>query len=194
MSRSDQPPSALSRKLLHASTHPPSGSPRDSGQPPPRGRAGFGPSFDGVLNGGEAWVARRKSSDGAPKSGGAQPTRSGSAEQEIKGLDIHEEEQEQEEPPQPMERVDSADDGGGDAAGTKLDLRSVEAAVVDLNLSDANASVQDQSTAPNFDHTSAPLSVDPPPGLPDMASMEWSYLDPQGHVQGIFPPCSLRCY
>jgi PERQ amino acid-rich with GYF domain-containing protein len=182
----DQPPLAPSRKLSHTVTYPPPGPARDAGQTAPRGgRVGFGQSFDGVLNGGESWVARRKSTEGGLKQGVSPLTKPGPAgtEQEIKGLDVHEEGQEQEAPPQPMDPAGSVD-GGGVAPDVTLDSQSVEAAVADLTLNDAKASVQDQPPAPNVDHSPPSFSVGPPPGLPDLSNTEWSYLDPQGDVQG----------
>ncbi|KIY45231.1 hypothetical protein FISHEDRAFT_8818, partial [Fistulina hepatica ATCC 64428] len=32
----------------------------------------------------------------------------------------------------------------------------------------------------------------PPPGLVDLSTIEWSYLDPQGQIQGPFPASVMQ--
>ncbi|KAL0576818.1 kinesin-like protein, partial [Marasmius crinis-equi] len=82
----DQAPTLAPRKLS-LSGQQPLGSPRDVGLPSPR-RLGHTPSFDGVLNGGESWVARRRASEGLGKIAGV--TREPSGEEN----EIREEEEE----------------------------------------------------------------------------------------------------
>lgn len=45
-----------------------------------------------------------------------------------------------------------------------------------------------QSVGPNtMQPQPDPAVAGPPPGLPDPAGIEWSYLDPQGNIQGHLP-------
>lgn len=91
----DQPPLALPRKLSVSNTQ--GNSPRDGALPSPRTRiGGFTSGFDGVLNGGDSWMARRRTSESVLKVGGASTgTRPESREEDSKGHNIKEDEEEQ---------------------------------------------------------------------------------------------------
>ncbi|KAF7310551.1 GYF domain-containing protein [Mycena chlorophos] len=97
--------------------------------PSPRTRFGQPPTFDGVLNGGESWVARRRLSEAKATNASRDPE-----SHDGRTTDIREED---EDPPKP-------------AAPVK------------------------QPTPPN------------PPPPQDLAAVQWSYLDPQGQLQGPF--------
>ncbi len=47
-----------------------------------------------------------------------------------------------------------------------------------------NDSVQNGASVLTGQPTPDPITSGPPPGLVDLASVEWSYLDPQGKMQG----------
>ncbi|KAE9409327.1 hypothetical protein BT96DRAFT_962438 [Gymnopus androsaceus JB14] len=143
-------------------------SPREAALPSPRGRLGHTPSFDGVLNGGESWIARRRASEGLtskPAPGSARDP--GEDPKELKIKEEDEENNPDRQDPQKdaqstlssvtMQRPDNIEPG---AAQLPLDVPGAQ------SLADSPAS------------TSA--SIGPPP------CVEWSYLDPQGQVQGPF--------
>jgi len=150
-------------------------SPRDTALPSPRGRVGF----DGILNGGDSWTARRRASEGLVKGAGA--SRDGGGE-DGRNPDIKEEDEE--------------NNGGGGEVKTSAQTQSdpVEAAKTNgtilqhpenietgiAQLSVEPTSQQSMSSSP----ASNPATLGPPPGITDLASVEWSYLDPQGQVQG----------
>jgi PERQ amino acid-rich with GYF domain-containing protein len=162
----------MPRKPTHSSSHPSLTSPRDAGQPS-RSRGGFGPSFDGVLNGGESWMARRKASDASAKPPGAAAARgdSGSTETDSKEPDIREED----EVPQGDEKVDD-----------KANFQHVERSLTMLSISNGDsATSKDTVPTPNVDTTVASLAAGPPPGLSDVTNVEWLYIDLEGKVQGV---------
>ncbi|KAH7929382.1 hypothetical protein BV22DRAFT_1057157 [Leucogyrophana mollusca] len=186
----DQPPSSLPRKLSLSNTQGPLSASRESALPSPRTRVGGG--FDGVLNGGDSWVARRRASEGVLRSGGGVP-RDG----EPKGPEIKEEEED-------------SGFGRGGARGTDLfnGLPPSGSPILDTLPPDEIPDASRQTAPPDSNSlnngvaaislngdgdtmNTAPVTAfhpvsGPPPGLSDPASVEWSYLDPQGQVQGPF--------
>lgn len=148
--------------------------PRESGMPSPspRGRLGHTPGFDGVLNGGESWVARRRASEGLLPKIPANSARDPG--EESKELEIREEDEENhlDSNPEPDPQLGSK--ATNQLAMQKPDkIESGAALDVPATLSVSNSPAS----------TSA--SVGLPPGIVDLSSVEWSYLDPQGQVQGI---------
>jgi PERQ amino acid-rich with GYF domain-containing protein len=179
----------IPRKLSQASTQLPLTSPREPSLPSPRTRLGYVPSFDGVFNGGDSWVARRKAAESLAKSSGANASES--VEPDPKILDIHEEEEEKEREDEPagIQSVESVD-GGGPSLTAKSEGHSVDQQSVDLP---AVTNVPAVNTASPPETLSTVLSAGPPPGLPDLSKVEWSYLDPQGQEQGTSTLRSHYC-
>lgn len=166
-------------------------SPRDAGLPSPRTRVGYTPSFDGVLNNGESWVARRRASEASLKSG-VGPSRdvNGEHSHDGKASEIREEEEDHGSAaptrngqvrnnlrqPSPSPRVDTSASGG--AISSENQSIGIEAGIAQMSLGTNSSNGLDSpggtATIPG-----------PPPGLLDVAAVEWSYKDPSGQVQGI---------
>jgi PERQ amino acid-rich with GYF domain-containing protein len=162
--------------------------PRDAALPSPRNRVGFSPNFDGVLNGGDSWVARRRASETSLKSG-VGTSRDQNDQLDNKALEIREEEEDSSHQHQSSEHVEE-----------KPHLSQLHATSATApSQSSNNASLRDgQTVAADMAHLSigvngstVPEPMDnltsngPPPGIPDLASVEWSYKDPSGQIQGI---------
>lgn len=193
----DQPPLALPRKLSVSNTQ--GNSPRDGALPSPRTRiGGFASGFDGVLNGGDSWMARRRTSESMLKAGGASTgTRPEGREEDVKGPNIKEVEEntslaenttlqpdlsgasQQLSPIPDALPPDTTTDSPNQRSSSNAD--SVARRMAGMNLG------QNERTNANFhpNPVADGLATGPPPGL-DPASIEWSYLDPQGQVQGPF--------
>ncbi|KAI5991600.1 hypothetical protein EDD15DRAFT_2388561 [Pisolithus albus] len=184
-------PASMSRKLSLSTTQGSSlASPREV-LPSPRNRMGtFGSGFDGVLNNGDSWSRRRPSATLVGTTG--TPVRPDAKDVESRRSDIKEEEvhvpldgeDDKSRADQQLSSVSpdgpqtvSADDNQQPAPV----LDSVVRDVADMNLGEPSSLDMNPKTVTA---TSAPLTG--PSGLPDPASVEWSYLDPQGQVQGPF--------
>ncbi|KAG7450136.1 uncharacterized protein BT62DRAFT_961749 [Guyanagaster necrorhizus] len=175
---------SIPRKLSLSSMQSPM-SPRDTGLPSPR-PSRMGAGFDGVLNGGDSWVARRRASEGLAKSGGG-TTRDPGGEYQPDGRSS-EIKEEDESPSQAMDsdphpdglHPHSAGDETTAAAGTsRSPTQNLDASVTQMSLGNDNGHSSSASPA----NSSAGY---PPPGLTDVSNVEWSYLDPQGQIQGPF--------
>ncbi|KAG1757349.1 hypothetical protein EDB19DRAFT_1657020 [Suillus lakei] len=193
----DQPPLALPRKLSVSNTQ--GNSPRDGALPSPRTRiGGFASGFDGVLNGGDSWMARRRTSESVLKVGGASTgTRPEGREEDVKGHNIKEAEEEHpsvikntalQPGPSGASQLSPIPDAlppdttsNSPSQRSALSADSVAHRVTGMSLG------ENERTNANFHPNSVTDSVTtgPPPGL-DPTSIEWSYLDPQGQVQGPF--------
>ncbi|KAJ8090529.1 kinesin-like protein [Marasmius tenuissimus] len=172
----DQAPTLAPRKLS-LSGQQPLGSPRDVGLPSPR-RIGHTPGFDGVLNGGESWVARRRASEGLGKVAGISREPSGE-ENEIREEDEEgRAERGKETEPQKASESLSQPDPRTDASGIATQRPE------DITNGFAQLSV-DQKTQGIINSPIPPQAGVPSPPT-DLGSVEWSYLDPQGQVQGPF--------
>ncbi|KAF9040365.1 hypothetical protein BDZ89DRAFT_1156583 [Hymenopellis radicata] len=178
----DQIPGTLPRKLSLSSIQSPM-SPRDPGMPSPR-VARMGAGFDGGVftGGGESWTARRRASEGAAKTPGIlhrDPIG------ELQDAKIKEED---ETPGQTSENLDKPLREANNPTAVPYEtlstagqtsIQNIEPPVSHLPLH--NESNHSSSASP------ANSSVGfAPPGLTDLASIEWSYLDPLGNVQGPF--------
>lgn len=184
----DQAPTITPRKLS-LSTGQPLMSPREPALPSPRLRTT--PGFDGVLNGGDSWLARRRASEGVLKSTG--PT-GGEYRQDNASSEIREE-----------------DEGDGNVAQRRNQDRNDFTPSPQPNSSTSNSNspkpvAQEPSDLNKgralvhleanggLDGSSSPSNArGPPPGILDLASVEWSYLDPQGQIQGRYS-YSLQFY
>ncbi|KAF9458750.1 hypothetical protein BDZ94DRAFT_1269950 [Collybia nuda] len=173
-SNTDQPTLTIPRKQSLSSLQPPLMSPRDIALPSPRTRVGYTPNFDGVLNNGESWVARRRASEASLKSSAGASRDPGDQVIDSKAPEIQEEEEESSLTSRKGNRDESGSLSGGSA------FKSDGAAFQDnLNI---GADMSHSYNQPVYEQ----MSNGPPPGIPDLASIEWSYKDPQGQIQGPF--------
>ena len=168
---------------------------RDGTLHSPRTRiGGFASGFDGVLNGGDSWMARRRTSESILKVGASPGTLLEGREEEVKEPDIKEAENtsvaqntalqsdlsglsRQSPPTSDALPPDATSDSPNQRSALNAD--SVASHIAGMNLD------EDRQTSTTFHPnpvTDTPM-VGTPPGL-DPASIEWSYLDPQGQVQG----------
>jgi len=147
-------------------------SPREAS---PRTKVGYTPSFDGVFNNGDSWAARRRT-DVSVKTGNGPGREAPEKQQGSRSSGIHEEKEHTKQSGEnnsffaissPQARQYSAVVGGMDC-GTSLDRRDGFA---------SNGSVNSRAYG---------VDMGPPPGLMDLAAIEWSYKDPTGQVQGVF--------
>ncbi|KAG9223155.1 hypothetical protein CCMSSC00406_0000156 [Pleurotus cornucopiae] len=150
-------------------------SPRDGGLVSPRSRSGF----DGVLSGsGEGWLARRKASESKqldPGDASAEKKPSGAEDSTARtdegGL-------------KPNGNHSSSTTEHGSSISdtsqmTQAEDHGLSNGVRDLSLQETNGTSAISAVEGGSSSTSAQDSV-------DLASVEWSYLDPQGQVQGPF--------
>ncbi|VDC01957.1 unnamed protein product [Peniophora sp. CBMAI 1063] len=139
------------------------GSPRESAMPSPRLRGPLTPGgIDGVLFGGDSWMARRRASE----AGKALPTPRG----DDGGEKIKEEDE---------TGADNSDNWRAKAPKSAADADDPAPAAK------TPGAVDNQPVA-NGNSASAAVPAKPP-GLPlDVAAIEWQYLDPQGNIQGPF--------
>ncbi|KAG2149771.1 hypothetical protein BD769DRAFT_1408297 [Suillus cothurnatus] len=191
----DQPPLTLPRKLSVSNTQ--GNSPRDGALPSPRTRiGGFASGFDGVLNGGDSWMARRRTSESVLKVGGASTgTRPESREEDTKGHNIKEVEEEhpvQNTALQPStsgasqlspipDSLPPTTTSNSPSQQSAPSADSVAHGMTGMSLGENERANANFHLNPVVDS----VTTGPPPGL-DPASVEWSYLDPQGQVQGPF--------
>jgi PERQ amino acid-rich with GYF domain-containing protein len=154
---------------------------RETGLPSPRNRVGFGPSFDGVLNGAESWTARRRATEGLPKLEAAlSPQGTREEGERLDGKAEIKEEDEQHERPGAARDDSSAVPPSHQNHSSDIPAVGVQAAERNPGVS----SVTSRAAPETSNHLNMDLTWRPSPGVPDLASVEWSYLDPQGQVQG----------
>jgi PERQ amino acid-rich with GYF domain-containing protein len=168
----DQLTAAPPRKLSLSSTQAPL-SPRDAALPSPRTRFGHTPTFDGVLNGGESWVARRRASE-------AKAVARDTDHHEGRGSEIREEDE------------DANPDSGSNAIPQEIPQATASPshdppASTQPKTGDGSPHVQNGS-----DSVGSAVPNGPPPGIRDLASVQWSYLDPQGQLQGQLDSAKLH--
>ncbi|KAG9314550.1 hypothetical protein JVU11DRAFT_5350 [Chiua virens] len=193
----DQPPLSLPRKLSISNTQGATlTSPRDA-LPSPRNRMGaFGSGFDGVLNNGDAWSKRRPPA-GATGAGGGVLARGDGREEDARRSEIKEEEESGGHHSSYTRDSDAAvvtDRSSSPGPGTfqsdviqnnqvsSSEFNPLDQSMASMSLEGRNETNSNARISP----TTNPLPLRPPPGLTDPASIEWSYLDPQGQVQGPF--------
>jgi len=200
----DQPSLSLPRKLSVSSLNGPLHSPREGALPSPRTRGGFSPGFDGILSAGDSWMARRRTSD-ATRPGGLSAPRDNSSGDGRKGGDIKEEEEEDGKgglpsvgDGQPNNSGDLyansptvADHGGQPVLAVQGQGLAGNPIPHDLARGAGNVAIGrsvDQPYIATTNGNRAGLGVAqriaPMPTAVDLASVEWSYIDPQGATQG----------
>ena len=186
-------PLALPRKLSLSNTQGASStSPRDM-LPSPRNRIGaFGSGFDGVLNNGDSW-SRRRPLAGMSGGGGSMIARGDGKEEDTRRSEIKEEDESvgrhspNAHDSDPAAVTDLSPSPGPDSSDPTLDGQVSSMDFNSVGRSMAGMSLEEQNQ-PDSDlqilSTINPIPSGPPPGLTDPASIDWSYLDPQGQVQG----------
>lgn len=154
-------------------------SPRDAALPSPRTRTGGTPGFEGVL--GESWSSRRRG-DSLSKPGAEAIPRREREPAESKSPYIKEEEE---------DTVRKAGQNGSDGADPAAPHITTTNGVGGRNTADSVHGVSNGVAGLNLGANPDSASVEAtgglpskPPGLTDLANIEWSYLDPQGNVQG----------
>jgi PERQ amino acid-rich with GYF domain-containing protein len=208
----DQPAQTTPRKLSLSSPQGPLGSPRDSGLPSPRTRGPLAPGFDGILNSGETRVSRRRTSESGTRLGSGIGLRADDDDelQSTSRLKIDEREEEQHCQPEssdaPNHRVDTV---SSQIPGVPpMSSQGPEQSVVDNAVSPSmNGTERPASpTSHNRTHSVLTETIHAQPLTPVTAAsqpvtnpaiVEWSYLDPQGQVQGntfpsLLPPNLLH--
>jgi PERQ amino acid-rich with GYF domain-containing protein len=184
---------AIPRRQSLSSGQGPLPSPRDTALASPRTRIGFGPSFDGVLGGGDSWIARRKAAEGLSKS------TSGSrgdpvSEGDSKATEIKEEEESSdiaitarsEEKPESDQQSAPQQSESSSTVNEISEERAFQTANMNISGIPSESDGQDIPDVSPGEAASA-LALDSTPSTPsqsDLANVEWSYLDPQGNVQG----------
>lgn len=180
----DQPQLTLPRKLSQSSLQPPLASPRDA-LPSPRTRIGGATGFDGVLS--DSWSVKRRASEGFLK-GTARVGDTPDAQSDPKTNGIKEEE----------EHPASGQSGGGatteapdgNAVPASPDTGRVRQPTQDAGIGGVpNLSLNTRLQNQPIPEATVGTPIEqppagPPPGLVDVNTIEWQYLDPQGHVQG----------
>ncbi|KAF9535741.1 hypothetical protein CPB83DRAFT_842258 [Crepidotus variabilis] len=151
-------------------------SPRDV--VPPRTRVGHTPNFDGVLNNGESWVARRRASEASMKAA----TRDGQTLEQAPVTSGIREEKEEDHPAATQQvngdghaslSSSSPDYNGAVSGGTSISNDVVQMGA-EHNVSGIGSSGNERT------------NIVSPPGLIDPNTIQWSYKDPTGQTQGPF--------
>ncbi|KAI0028290.1 hypothetical protein K488DRAFT_89876 [Vararia minispora EC-137] len=196
----DQPSTAAPRKLSLNATQSTFGPARDAGMQSPRGRGPLTPGgIDGVLSSGDTWMSRRRASEAGR---GAAAALRGDVDGPDGGGSKIKEEDENEGSASSNWRAGARERGeaeGGEGKKTGTDcvgsadqsIASIASDMTSLALKDEGVGDTGVAATTNSGPAapSAPASTAPahPPGLPtDVAAIEWTYLDPQGQVQGPF--------
>lgn len=146
--------------------------------------------FDGVLSSGDSWMARRKAAEGLSKPPGA-PRGDVGGEGENKVVHIKEE-------PNIPAIVSSEGASAPSSTSQKYDPSLENQEPSDESHTQAVSQAMDDLSLCNDGHldpglssgnpTSAAMAPGPsrPQLVQDIANIEWSYLDPQGNVQGKY--------
>ncbi|KAI0063184.1 hypothetical protein BV25DRAFT_1990965 [Artomyces pyxidatus] len=192
----DQPTLAIPRKLSLSAAQGPLSSPRESGIPSPRTRGPLTPGFDGILNGGETWTSRRRASESASKAPNLNAVRD-AGDTELSGASRTKIEEESEEPLRSdTGRREQGQNGHQESASGQFTQQSDASRTSEdpppsntngldrLSLNEQQPAIQ--PSASGGLQGGSELANSGPQGIPDAASIEWSYLDPQGQVQGPF--------
>lgn len=176
----DSPNPAIPRKQSLSSLQAPAMSPREVGVPSPRTRVGYTPSFDGVLNGGDSWVARRRASEASQKPGGGHGGENDFSEKTER---IKEEKEEENDSAGPLRNSSSGALDNGAPSSNEFGGFHIAKGVGDLAGGIGQLSLNTNISSP-VDNIQNHSAIGAPPGLIDLASVEWSYKDPTGTIQG----------
>ncbi|KAF8167830.1 hypothetical protein B0H34DRAFT_683221 [Crassisporium funariophilum] len=159
-------------------------SPRDA---PARTRVGYTPSFDGVLNSGESWVARRRASEASMKLGNASGRDVIDNLQHTQGSGILEEKEGKN-----GSNLQLDHEGEGSyfpSSPNVVNERSrhhTPMGVASDKLNMANNHPHINKLPSSTVYGQERVEAGPPAGLVDLNAVEWSYKDPTGQIQGPF--------
>ncbi|KAI0666236.1 hypothetical protein C8Q78DRAFT_1109225 [Trametes maxima] len=174
----DQAPLTIPRKLSLSNMQ---GGLISPALPSPRGRIGQTPGFDGVLN--ETWSSRRRNAELA-KAANGQNKLDKEGGGDGRGPDIKEQEEDALHASSAQKNGESTGVVSPEAVTANGgDNVSSNTATNQLNGQPSKLSINGQQDNPP---AAATNPNEPPPGLVDLSNVEWSYLDPQGNVQGPF--------
>lgn len=143
---------------------------------------GYTPSFDGVLNNGESWVARRRTSEASLKSGNAlgRDVQVVDSQQGSKASGIQEEREDSS-----CQKPKSTIEDHSPYLSSSPHILSDEPQF--LHAVDVHEPFAQGRQLPRRESPSGTLYAyerTPPPGLLDLLAVEWSYKDPTGQIQG----------
>jgi PERQ amino acid-rich with GYF domain-containing protein len=141
---------------------------------------GYTPSFDGVLNNGESWVARRRTSEASLKSGNTLGRDVVDIQQGSKASGIQEEREHIS-----GQKPKSTIEDHSSYLSSSPHMLSDEPQF--LHATDVHEPFAQGRQIPRRESPSAILynhELTPPPGLLDLLAVEWSYKDPTGQIQG----------
>jgi len=153
---------------------------REVGQPSSRARVAYASGFDGVLNGRDSWVAKRRSLEASQKLG----TNLGAKGDDDRTEGIKEEIEEEIEEENSGSRFvqsslsemhDNSPFLSNGVDGLQIDVGSPAGGVGQLSLN--------TNTSNPVDSVQNHSSFGAPPGL---VNVEWSYKDPTGTIQGEY--------
>lgn len=173
----DQVPLTIPRKLSLSNMQGPLASPRDGALPSPRTRVGLTPGFDGVLS--ETWSARRRNAELAKANGQNKNEKDGDGDG--KGPDLKEQEEEA------LHGSGRAQKNGESTGGPSSDPHATYNGNDTNGMSNRLNGQLEKLSINGPGDTQSPAAANPdqpPPGLGDLSTVEWSYVDPQGNVQG----------
>lgn len=176
LSSSDSPNSAVLKKQSLSNVQVPVIPPREVGQPSSRIRVAYASGFDGVLNGGDLWVTKRRSSEASQKLG----TNLGAEGDGDRTEGIKEEMEEENSGHRFVqsslsEMHDNSPFLSNEVDGSQIDVGSLAGGVGQLSL---NTNISNP-----VDNVQNHSSFGAPPGL---VNVEWSYKDPTGTIQGEY--------
>ncbi|KAI0047672.1 hypothetical protein FA95DRAFT_1558882 [Auriscalpium vulgare] len=190
---SDNLGAPLPRKLSLSSVQGPLTAARENGLSSPRTRGPLTPGFDGVLNSGETWTSRRRASESVSKANAR-----GDSDTEAPNGNKLKIDEVEEEAPRSADLNGKHDETLGERNAPADRPPSEPPRPLDNSLSShANGTLgtlnteSNDSPPANVDSSVHPAGVGPPgvnsqSAVPDLASIEWSYVDPQGQIQGPF--------
>jgi len=150
--------------------------PREVGQPSSRTLVAYASGFDGVLNGGDSWVTKRRSTEASQKLG----TNLGAESDGDRTEGIKEEMEEENSGSRFVqsslsEMHDNSPFLSHEVDGSQIDVGSLAGGVGQLSL---NTNISNP-----VDNVQNHSSFGAPPGL---VNVEWSYKDPTGTIQGEY--------
>lgn len=150
-----------------------------------RPRVGYTPSFDGVLNNGESWIARRRASEASLKPGNTSG-RDVDSQQAAKASGIQEEREDGS-----SQKLDANIDDQSTYFSSSPQVLSEELQRFVLATdthepfkSPQGSQLSRTESPPETSYIRERIEALPPPGLLDLLAIEWSYKDPTGQIQG----------
>ncbi|KAI0825237.1 hypothetical protein BC628DRAFT_1320734 [Trametes gibbosa] len=178
----DQAPLTIPRKLSLSNVQGGLTTPRDGALPSPRVRVGLAPGFDGVLS--ETWSSRRRNAELAKANNGQNKGEKDGEDGKI--LDTKEQEEEA------LHASQGGQRNGGPSAATTTGPNPTNSNHNPNSVNKLNERFEKLSASDAGNPTNPMGNAQPPPGLGDVSTVEWSYLDPQGSIQGPFPADTMQ--